>query len=83
MKFSEGMRLIKCFCRLFSYNGQPASAWRADLRRETDLFDNVVDYGVIFGEACGEQLGRVSTIAHCSKEHLSCTLCWLSGDTAA
>lgn len=57
MKFSEGMRLIKCFWRFFSYKTIMVSfnclrSWW----RESYLLDDVIDGRVSIFEVLGEHL---------------------------
>jgi hypothetical protein len=59
VKFSEGMRLIKCFCRLFSYsNGEyPGSARAMGMLY---LFDDIIYSRIGFFQMRGKQLEEIS-----------------------
>ena len=61
VKFSEGIRLIKCFCLLFSCAG--VSMWYSRLWLSIlDLLDNVIDSRVGLLEIGREQLVEVSAV---------------------
>lgn len=60
VKFSEGIRLMKCFCRLFSYE-ESILTWRilGIACPIAYLLDNVVNGRIGLFEVCREQLGPV------------------------
>lgn len=58
VKFSEGIRLMKCFCRCFSWAPSPSAARRGPLRgaSRTNVFDDVEDGRVGLLEVGDEEL---------------------------
>ena len=55
VKFSEGIRLMKCFCLRFSYISNQSSKG-SFIRRGTYILEDLVDSGIGMLEVCREEL---------------------------
>lgn len=61
MKFSDGMRFMKCCCRSFScYVSTPVCV--VSRAKSTDLLDDVPYFGIGFFEMCLKCLDQISVL---------------------
>jgi hypothetical protein len=64
VKFSEGIRLMKCFCRFFSYNPSEGHGGRVEAGRAggrgANLSDDIEDGGISLFKVGSKQLEELS-----------------------